>query len=776
MNRDIRRYKKILRKIRSFRESMARLSDAELSGLTKEFRQALSSGSTLEDILPKAFAAMCEADRRVLGMDPFDVQIMAGIALHEGCLAEMGTGEGKTLVATLPMYLNAITREGAMLVTNNEYLAIRDYEEMGPVYRFMGLTVSVGVRMKTDDTLTNDEKREVYNADVIYTTYGGLGFDYLFNNLVTSAAERFMRPFHYVVIDEADSVLLDAATTPLVISGSPRVQSNLYQLADLFVTLLEEDVHYEMEDQKVWLTREGVAYAEKFFQVDNIYDEANFEINRHVILALRAHTLFTKGKDYTISSKGELTLLDGGTGRVLPGVKLRGGQHQALEVKERITDSRETRSVASVTYQNLFRLFPKMAGMSGTIADARDELMQAYGLKVVVIPPNRPLIRQDYPDVYFRTEEEKFNAAIKTALRMHRRGRPVLIVASTIAETEEVSKALIREDIPHNVLNANNAFWEASIIKEAGQLEAVTVATAMAGRGTDIKLGKDVEKFGGLAVIGIGRMANTRMERQVRGRSGRQGDPGFSRFFVALTDEVVKRNQIDQVEKYTTKNKQISKSKLKKIINKAQKLEEEYAVLSRRMSMDYDQVLKKQRILIYQLRNDLLDGGTIQIPRLQEIADEIISRFLNEKKHLDKSTVNRFLLDNISYHSEDDINSVSFKRYDDVKEYLQKRVQQSLEEQTQRIGSRKGMQSFIRVAALTAIDEAWVDEVDYLLQLQAAVSGRSSAQRNVVYEFQNEAMESYRKMEYQIKRSIVRNVLLSDVYMDDKDQLHIVFP
>lgn len=775
MKREIRQFNKILQKIRSFRTAMTRLSDAELSGLTEEFRQELRDGKTTEDILPKAFAAMCEADRRILGKDPYDVQILGGIALHEGYLAEMGTGEGKTLVATLPMYLNAISGEGAILVTNNEYLAIRDYEEMGPVYRFMGLTVSVGVQMKKDANRSNDEKREIYNADVLYTTYGGLGFDYLFNNLVTSAADRFMRPFHYIVIDEADSVLLDAAQTPLVISGSPRVQSNLYQLADLFVTLLEADVHYEIEDQKVWLTEKGIEYAEQFFQIENFYDEAYFEINRHVILALRAHTLFTKGKDYTVSAKGELTLLDGGTGRVMPGVKLQGGQHQALEVKEGIEDSRETRSVASITYQHLFQLFPKMSGMSGTVVDAKEEMMNIYGLKTVAIPPNRPVIRRDFPDAYFRTEEEKFDAAIRTALRMHQRGRPVLIVASTIAETEKISEVLIQKKVPHNVLNANNAFWEANIIKEAGQLDAVTVATAMAGRGTDIKLGRGVEDFGGLAVIGVGRMANTRMERQVRGRAGRQGDPGYSRFFVALTDDVVKRNQIDQVEKYTAK-KRISSRKLRRIINKAQDLEEEYAVLSRKTAIDYDRVMRKQRLLIYTLRNNLLDGGTIQIPQLLELADEVICRFLDGEKQLNKQKVNRFLLDNISYHTDGDIDAVSFASRESVREYLHRRVQQSLEYQTDRINSQKGMQSYVRVAALTAIDEAWVDQVDYLLQLQTAVSGRSTAQRNVVFEFQNEAIESYCKMEFQTKRSIVRNILLSDVYLDEKNRLHIVFP
>lgn len=766
---------KLLKSVRAYRRHMENLSDGELSGLTEYFRQQLDRGKTLDDILPEAFAALCEADRRVLGLDPFDVQIMGGIALHEGCLAEMGTGEGKTLVATMPLYLNALTGQGAILVTNNEYLAIRDYEEMGPVYRFMGLTVSVGASMDKEKVLTNDDKREIYGADIVYTTHGALGFDYLFNNLVTSAEDRFMRPFHYIIIDEADSVLLDGAQTPLVISGSPRVQSNLYQLADMFVTLLEEDVDYEIEDQKVWLTPEGIQRAESFFQIGSFYDEANFEINRHVILALRAHALFEKGTDYTVSNKGELTLLDSGTGRIMPGVKLRGGQHQALEVKEGIKDSMESRSVASITYQNLFLLFPKMSGMSGTIADAKEELMNVYHTKVVVIPPNRPMIRRDLPDLYFQSDEEKFDAAIEKALKMHKRGTPVLIVASTIAESEQVSEALIQHNIPHNVLNANNAFWEASIIKEAGRFDAVTVSTAMAGRGTDIKLGSGVEDFGGLSVIGIGRMANSRMERQVRGRAGRQGDPGSSQFFVSLTDDVVIRNQADQVEKYVESGKRLSHQQLKRIINRAQRLEEEFAVQSRSMSVDYDQVLKKQRTLIYTLRNQLLDGGTIETQTFYNIADQVICRFLAKHKTLDKQIVNRFLLDNISYRSDREIESLSFQKKD-VMEYLMKRVKQSLAEQAARINSPEGMASFKRIAALNAIDEGWVDEVDFLQQLQSAVAGRSSAQRNVVYEFQNDAFESYQKMEVQIKGNILRNVLLSDVYLDEKQKLQIVFP
>lgn len=775
MSNEIKRYQKIVKHVRFLERSMAKLSDEELSGLTDVFRSRLKNGETEDMLLPEAFAAMCEANRRVLGFSLYDVQLMGAIALHEGCLTEMGTGEGKTLTATLPLYLNAISGKSCILVTTNEYLATRDYEELGPVYRFMGLSVTVGVQMKQHEPLTNDEKREIYSGDILYTSHGALGFDYLFNNLVTSSQERFLRPFHYIIIDEADSVLLDSAQTPLVISGAPRVQSNLYQLANTFVTLLEENRDYQVEEQKVWLTPEGIAHAEAFFQIDNFYDRQYFEINRHVALALRAHMLFQKGKDYTVSRTGEIELLDSGTGRVMPGVKLRGGQHQALEVKEGMKDSLETRSVASITYQNLFLLFPKMSGMSGTLMDNKEELIQVYGAKVVKIPPNKPLIRRDLPDLFFSSESEKFDAAIRTALRLHRRGRPVLIVASTIGETERISKVLIQNNVPHNVLNANNAYWEASIIKEAGRVDAVTVATAMAGRGTDIKLGSIAVELGGLAVIGVGRMANIRIERQVRGRAGRQGDPGTSQFFVSLTDEVVQRNQIEQVERYTMCKKKPSSRKVEKIVNRAQAMEEEYAIHNRRTIVAYDRIIKKQRNLIYQLRNSLLDGGTIPIPQFMNIAEENIRYFLKDNPKPNQQTMNRYILDNLSTHvAPEEFISIG-KSKSAIKKYLLVRVQQSLNEQKARIRTPEAMALFMRIAVLNAIDEAWVEEVDYLQQLQAAVMGRSSAQKNLVDEFQMDAYESYCKMERQIKRNLVRSILLSDVYMDEDEKLHIVF-
>ena len=407
----LKKLNKILLQVRSHKERMARLSDEELAHLTVEFKERLASGESLDDLLPEAYAAVCEADYRILDKAPFDVQVIGAIALHQGYLAEMNTGEGKTLVATMPLYLNALTGKSTILVTANGYLAERDAEELGPVYRFMGLSVAAGARAREEKKLKNKDKKDIYAADIVYTTHGSLAFDYLFNNLVSRAEERFLRDFYYVIIDEADSVLLDGAQMPLVISASPRVQSNLYAMTDYFVTTLTEGRDYEAKDKAVWFTEGGIKYAETFFRIDNFYGKEHFEINRHVTLALRAHVLYRIGKDYMIANNGELQLLDEGSGRMLPGVKLRGGQHQALEAKEQAEISRETRSMASITYQSLFLMFPKMAGMSGTMSDASYELLDLYKKKVLIIPPNRPLQRKDLKDCFFVRAEEQYEAA-----------------------------------------------------------------------------------------------------------------------------------------------------------------------------------------------------------------------------------------------------------------------------------------------------------------------------------------------------------------------------
>ena len=769
MNKIDKKLHFLLGKVKEECKKVKNLSDYELKIKTNEFKRRLSAGETTEDILPEAFAVCCEADYRVLGMFPYDVQILGGIALHLCYLCEMNTGEGKTLTATMPLYLNGLTGKSTILVTANEYLAIRDAEEMGQVYKFLGLSVKAGVNRDTNEKLDNETKKDVYNADIVYTTHGALGFDYLINNLVRSKEDRFMRDFYYVIIDEADSVLLDSASMPLVISGSPRVQSNLYGITDFFVTTLVEDVHYTLEDKKVWLTTKGVEYVQRYFRIQNLYGKENYDILRHVVLALRAHFLFDKDIDYVVTDKGEMVLLDKSTGRKLNGMKLRGGSHQAIEEKEHLELSDEQRSVAAITYQNLFNLFPKMSGMSGTIADGKDELLEVYHKQVVVIPPNKPLARKDLPDKYFKTSEEQFDAVIKETVKRHNTGQPVLLIASLISDTEMLSKLLVQENIEHSVLNANNAFWEAEIIKEAGQRNVVTVATSMAGRGTDIHLGPGVKELGGLCVLGVGRMNNTRDERQARGRAGRQGEPGVSIFYTSLEDDVCEILGDDFLEKYIEKDKHISKHRIKKLINKSQKIKDESSVFQRKSSVDYDSVMQRQRTIMYKTRNDLIDGKNLDENVLVQIVGNNIDEFFARHKNVDDFLMNRYILDNLSYR----LKKLSISTAD-KKEYLKQYANRAFNDKKQLLGKR--FSEYCRLCTLSALDDGWVEEVDYLQQLQAAISGRSTAQRNLLYEYQREARISFEDMEKSIKKAMIRNILLGEVSFGKDNEMIILYP
>ena len=769
MNKIDKRLHFLLGKVKEECKKVKELSDYELKNKTLEFKERLHNGETTDDLLPEAFAVCCEADYRVLGMFPYDVQILGGIALHLCYLCEMNTGEGKTLTATMPLYLNGLTGKSSILVTANEYLAIRDAEEMGQVYKFLGLSVEAGVKRDTNEKLDNDSKKDVYAADIVYTTHGSLGFDYLLNNLVQSKEDRFMRDFYYVIIDEADSVLLDSASMPLVISGSPRVQSNLYGITDFFVTTLVEDVHYEIEDKKVWLTKEGVEYVQRYFRIENLYCEENYDILRHVVLALRAHFLLEKDTDYVVTDKGEVVLLDKSTGRKMTGMKLRGGSHQAIEEKEHVELSDEQRSVASITYQNLFNLFPKMSGMSGTIKDGKDELLEVYHKQVVVIPPNKPLARIDLPDQYFKTSEEQFDAVIKETVKRHETGQPVLLIASLISDTEMLSKLLVQENIEHSVLNANNAFWEAEIIKEAGQKNVVTVATSMAGRGTDIRLGPGVKELGGLCVLGVGRMNNTRDERQARGRAGRQGEPGVSMFYVSLEDDVCEILGDDFMEKYIEKDKYISKRRIKKLVNKSQKIKEESSVFQRKNSVDYDSVMQRQKTIMYKTRNDLLDGMSLDENVLKQIYVNNINEFAKDHKKMDDKTMYRYILDNLSYRLKELSVSSANK-----KDYLKQYADMAFKDKKQLLGNR--FSEYCRLCTLKALDDGWIEEVDYLQQLQAAISGRSTAQRNLLYEYQREARLSFRDMEKSIKKAMIRNILLGEVSFGKDNEMIILYP
>lgn len=769
MNKIDKKLHFLLGKVKEECKKVKNLSDYELQNKTVEFKERLKNGETTDDILPEAFAVCCEADYRVLGMFPFDVQILGGIALHLCYLAEMNTGEGKTLTATMPLYLNGLTGKSTILVTANEYLAIRDAEEMGQVYEFLGLSVKAGVTRDTNEHLNNDQKKEIYAADIVYTTHGSLGFDYLLNNLVHSKEERFMRELYYVIIDEADSVLLDSASMPLVISGSPRVQSNLYGITDFFVTTLVEDEHYIVEDNKVWLTDKGIEYAQRYFRIENLYSKENFDVLRHVVLALRAHYLMDKDVDYVVTDSGEIVLLDKSTGRKMNGMKLRGGSHQAIEEKERLKLSQEQRSVASITYQNLFNLFPKMSGMSGTIADGKDELLEVYHKQVVIIPPNKPLARKDLPDKYFKTSEEQFDAVIKETVKRHNTGQPVLLIASLISDTEMLSKLLVQENIEHSVLNANNAFWEAEIIKEAGQKNVVTVATSMAGRGTDIRLGSGVKELGGLCVLGIGRMNNTRDERQARGRAGRQGEPGVSIFYTSLEDDVCEILGDDFLEKYIEKDKHISKRRIKKLINKSQKIKSESSVFQRKNAVDYDSVMQRQRTIMYKTRNDLLDGKSLDENYLLSICEDNIKDFVKSNKKLDSYAVHRYVLDNLSYRLQEMDESTK-----NQKDYLIQYSKMAFNTKKKSLGDR--FSEYCRLCTLRALDDGWVEEVDYLQQLQAAISGRSSAQRNLLFEYQREARISFEDMEKSIKKAMIRNILLGEVSFGKDNEMIILYP
>ncbi|MCI8693304.1 MAG: accessory Sec system translocase SecA2 [Lachnospiraceae bacterium] len=770
----------ILKKVKKEQYAVRELSDEALREKTDEFRRRIAKGVSTNRILPEAYAVVCEADRRILGKEPYDCQILGAIALHYCYLAEMNTGEGKTLTATLPLYLNALTGKSTILVTANSYLADRDAEEMGPVYEFLGMTVRSGVNASQEGKQKNDTKRMIYHSDIVYTTHSVLGFDYLLNNLVTRAEDRFMREFYYVIIDEADMVLMDAATMPLVIAGSPRVQSNLYEMTDFFVTTLQPERDYIEEDGAVWLTDEGVAYAERYFGIEGFYEAANFELNRHVTLALKAHIIMERDKDYVITEKGEISLLDSGTGRVLPGMKLRGGIHQAIEAKEKMKITQETRSIASVTYQNLFLLFPRLSGMSGTIADAKKELRKVYRKRVAVIPPNRPLRREDRKDIFFKNAETQYEEAIKEILRCHSVGQPVLVVNTTIADTELVSRLLLERQVAHSVLNANNAYWEAQIIKEAGQKGAVTVSSGIAGRGTDIRLSEEVKELGGLAVIGIGRMANVRLERQARGRAGRQGDPGSSQFFVSLEDDIASGVGEKALEKYVDKDHRISGRKLRKLINGAQKLKEEQAVSQRQKSVDYDKVLKRQRTIMYDVRNRLLDGGSLDQEMIRHLAYENIQGFLKENSRFSRGDINRYILNNISYHLDN-----RFVQIDQIKKRALKRVlKRSLlsyvttiwRNKMRSFSSEEERKEYIRLCCLRAIDDAWVEQVDYLQQLQYVVSGRASAQRNPVFEYHKEAYTAFMRMENTIKKDIVRNIFLGKKAYTETGEMYVLFP
>lgn len=748
---------------------MASLSDNQLKDKTKQFRKRVQNGESLDSLLPEAFAAMREADKRVLGMFPYDVQVMGGIVLHQGNIAEMKTGEGKTLTATMPLYLNALSGESTILVTTNEYLANRDCEEMSQVYNWMGLSAASAVPENMDD-LNPEDKRKIYNSDIVYTTNSSLGFDYLIDNLASSPEEKFMPEFSYVIVDEVDAVLLDTATTPLVISGAPRVQSNIYKMVDEFVVSLTEDEDYRMDEEKnnIWLTEQGIDAAQSYFRVPNLYDGKHVELVRHITLALKAHSLFEIGKDFVVED-GKMYLLDSTEGRILENTKLQQGQQQAIEAAKGAEISDDTRAMASITYQNFFRLFKKIGGMTGTGKTANEEFIETYYMKVIQIPTNKPVIRKDYPDKIYPTLREKLMASLKLVKELHAKGQPILLTTANVELSEIYSEILLHEQIPHNLLNAHNAAKEAEIIAEAGQWGSVTVATSMAGRGTDIKLGKGVKELGGLAVIGTELMPSKRTELQLRGRSGRQGDPGFSQFFISLEDDTVIENGPKWLHKYfekhrnkeTAEPRELISYRIRHAVQRAQKSHDNQGYMQRKQTLDYDESSKMQRNLIYSQRNELINGQREFKFDAEKFITNYLDEYLKEHKNWTRNDLSRFIFDNLSYTYSGVPVDFPVDDLDEVRKLLYSIIEQTLEKKKVELDSVDETIRFYRLSVLKAIDTGWVEEVDNLQQLRGVVSSRSTAQRNPVFEYHKEAERSFKEMQKFVNRLIVRNIMLS---------------
>ena len=786
----IQRLKKILAKVKSFESEMAGLSDADLRKKTQEFKERLAAGETLDDLLPEAYAVVREADKRVLGMFPYDVQVMGAIVLHEGNVAEMATGEGKTLTATMPLYLNALSGQGAMLVTTNTYLALRDAQEMGRVYRFLGLTIEAAVVADESGNLTPKQKRLIYQADIVYTTNSALGFDYLIENLAENKDSQYLSPFNYVIIDEIDSILLDSAQVPLVISGAPRVQSNFYSIMDTFITTLkeEEDYHYDDEKNEVWLTSKGILAAESFLDLEHLFSKENQELVRHLNLALRAHKLYKKDKDYVVrqgDKEAEVVLLDRSTGRLLEMTRLQGGQHQAIEAKEHVKLTEETRAMASITYQNLFRLFRKISGMTGTGKVVESEFMETYSMSVIKIPTNQPVIRQDLPDQLYQTLPEKVFASLDEVKHYHTQGNPLLIFTGSVEMSEIYSSLLLREGIAHNLLNANNAAREAQIIAESGQKGAVTVATSMAGRGTDIKLGPGVADLGGLVVIGTERMENQRIDLQIRGRSGRQGDPGISKFFISLEDDLLRKWGPDWLKKfykdYSTEEVQqhpvqLGKRRFRRLVAKAQRASESSAKMSRRMTLEYAQCMKIQREITYAERNRLIQAEERIDEEISRVLSQVIHQAAYEQSYETRADLYRFILDHFSYHAERIPYDFDIYSPEKIAELLQDIAEQELQAKKAYLKSDKLFTHFQRVSVLKAIDENWVEQVDYLQQLKTALSGQHFSMKNPLVEYYQEAYDGFEYMKERMKQQIVKNLLMSELALNPKGEVIMYFP
>lgn len=786
------KYKKIAREIYKIRPRYASLTDQELKEQTVILQRELKQGKRLEDILPEAFAVVIEADKRVLGLEPYYVQILGGIALFFGNIAELKTGEGKTLVATMPMYLKALAgKKGNFLITENEYLAERDGQEMGQVYRWLGLKVGVGVGDEEDEDAI-EIKKALYDSDIIYTTHSKLGFDYLFDNLGTELSAQVVTRFNFAIIDEIDGILLDGAQTALVISGAPKVQSNYLEISDWFVkSLSKEDYEFGDDNKTIWFTSTGQQKIESYFDIKHVYDEEYIDLYRHLVLSLQANYLKKEGQDYVIQ-EDKVVLLDVLNGRAMRGVKLQGGIHQAIEAKEGLEITNESKVLGTISYQSLFKKFKQLAGMTGTAKTDEKEFIDTYQLEVVVIPPNIPVKRVDQKDAVYVTNETKIEASLKSVQEARGKQRPVLIETGSVTMSNLYSLILLQHKIPHNILNATTVAREKKIIAEAGTTKSVTLATAMVGRGTDIKLTTAAKANGGLKVIGTERMGSKRIDNQLRGRSGRQGEPGESFFLTSLEDKLIVENAPQKIQKQRQAlKKRISKGKMPasrmlsngkyaKLMDKVQKKIEETNVKARKNTMAFDLIVNGQREKIYEARKKVMGQEKIYLSDvISESVERVVGIFLTQHNQPTKHEVANFVFNNVqsSYklkeiesYFKNEINRVT------VDKFLKKISNQLLGESLARFKSQQQLMYFKKIIILKAIDDAWVDHLDYLQRLKDVINGRSSALHKPINEFEREARRHFFEMEDQIWLGVYRNVLLSEIEPSIDGSINVNFP
>ena len=770
--REVRKLEKIADKVISLESKMEALSDADFPVKTEEFKARYASGESLDKLLPEAFALVREGAKRVLGLFPYKVQIMGGITLHNGNIAEMRTGEGKTLTATMPVYLNALSGDGVHVVTVNEYLSTRDAKEMGELYNFLGLSVGVNLTGQSPE-----EKRAAYYADITYSTNSELGFDYLRDNMVVYKSQMVQRPLNYAVVDETDSILIDEARTPLIISGQAEKSTVLYQRADFFVKALKEDEDYtiDLTSKSISLTDEGINKAEQTFRLPNLYDVDNSALVHHIDQALRANYIMIRDIDYVVD-EGQVKIVDGFTGRIMEGRRYSDGLHQAIEAKEGVEVENESKTMATITYQNFFRMYRKLSGMTGTAKTEEEEFREIYNMNVITIPTNRPVQRIDAHDVIYPSLKSKFKAVVRDIKERHEKGQPILVGTVAVETSELISQMLHQEGIPHEVLNAKNHFKEAEIVMMAGQRGAVTIATNMAGRGTDIKLGKGVKELGGLCVIGTERHESRRIDNQLRGRSGRQGDPGATQFYLSLEDDLMKRFGGERMQAIWERlnidengdDNFIQSKMLSRQVESSQKRVEGNNYDTRKNVLQYDEVMREQREIIYSQRLQIINEEN----SLEKVTKSMIRRTihrmvenhtLGEKKTWDLESLVDFAANAICHPDDISLSDLKGKTSSEIEGLLNEKAMEIYKEKQEQLNGDSQMLEFEKVVILRVVDRKWTDHIDDMDQLREGVGLRGYAQIDPLTEYQTEGFNRFQQMIAAIDYDVTRILMKSQI-------------